>query len=170
MLRAFRGTRPSLDPSVWCAAGAEIIGNVSIGADSSVWFNAVIRGDINAVRIGERTNIQDGCILHVTGEFPLIIGSGVTLGHGAIVHGCTIHDGCLIGMGAVVLDQAVIESWSVVAAGAVVRPGQHVPPGVLVAGVPAKVVRDLTPEEREAIAGSARQYVGYAKSHHESEA
>ena len=171
MIHAFRGILPRLHDSVFTVQSAEIIGDVEIGADSSVWYNAVIRGDVNYIRIGERTNVQDGCLLHVrNGKFPLLIGSNVTLGHGVIAHACTIEDFCLIGMGAVVLDNARISAHSLVAAGAVVKNNETIPSGVLVAGVPAKVVRPLTGEERESLEQSAENYVQYVQMYRQSQA
>jgi carbonic anhydrase/acetyltransferase-like protein (isoleucine patch superfamily) len=170
VIRSFQGAAPALHPSVYVVDSADVIGDVAVGADSSIWFQAVIRGDVNFIRIGERTNVQDGCILHVqsgSDAGALRIGSDVTLGHGAIVHGCTIGDQCLIGMGAIVLDNAEINPYTLVAAGAVVRPGARIPGGVLVAGVPAKVVRELTPEERTMIEDSARHYVENARAYRE---
>ena len=168
MIHSYRGIKPTIDPSVFLVDSAEIIGDVEIGKDSSVWYNCVIRGDVNYVRIGERTNIQDGCLLHVRHkEFPLVIGSNVTLGHGVIVHGCSIRDFCLIGMGAIVLDNAQINSYTLVAAGAVVRNNAVIPEGVLVAGVPAKVVRDLTSSEQVSIEESAQHYLEYVKTYRE---
>src|SRR5258707_10436338 len=149
MIHPFRGVMPRVHPSVFAVGSAEIIGDVVIGEDSSVWYNAVIRGDVNYVRIGGRTNIQDGCLLHVQHQkYPLVIGSNVTMGHGAIAHACTIEDYCLIGMGSIVLDNAKLNPYPLVAAGAVVLNNAVVPEGVLVAGVPAKVVRSLTAAER----------------------
>ncbi len=166
MIRPYQGVSPVLHASVYAAESAEIIGDVAIGAESSVWFHTVVRGDVNTIRIGQRTNVQDGCVLHVRGETgPLVIGSDVTLGHGAIVHACTVGDHCLIGMGAIVLDNAEINPYTLVAAGAVVRTSARFPGGVLVAGVPAKIVRDLTPEERTMIEESARSYVAYARTY-----
>jgi carbonic anhydrase/acetyltransferase-like protein (isoleucine patch superfamily) len=144
---------------------ADVVGEVVLERDSSIWYNAVLRGDINKVRVGERTNIQDGCILHVTEQYPVEIGANVTVGHGAILHGCTVKDCCLIGMGAIVLDNAQVGPYSLVAAGALVREHSKVPEGMLVAGVPAKVVRPLTSEERRQLEQSAEGYVGYAQSH-----
>lgn len=168
MIHSFKGKTPKLDPTVFSVGSAEIIGDVEIARDSSVWYNAVIRGDVNYVRIGERTNIQDGCLLHVRHlKYPLIIGADVTMGHGAIAHGCVIHDTCLIGMGAIILDNAIINSYTLVAAGAVVRNDAEFPSGVLLAGVPAKVVRDLTEAERILIEQSALNYVEYVKSYRE---
>jgi len=155
----WNGKVPRLAPDVWIADGVCLIGDVSIGSGSSVWFNSVVRADVHWIRIGEGTNIQDLCVLHVTHErFPLSIGNNVTVGHRAIVHGARIEDYVLIGMGACVLDGAHIEPYSIVAAGAVVRPGMHVPSGVLVAGVPARIVRELAPEERKQLEWSAQHY------------
>lgn len=160
MILPYKEFRPRLDSSVFVAPGAAVIGDVEIGADSSVWFNAVVRGDVNKIRIGERTNIQDGCVLHVSVEtWALSVGSGVTVGHGAILHGCTVEDSCLIGMAATVLDGAHVGEFSLVAAGSLVREGQRVPGGSLVAGVPAIVKRQLTPAEIEGIRQSALHYL-----------
>ncbi len=154
---------PVIHESVFIAPGARVIGDVGIGEKSSVWFNCVIRGDILPIRIGSFTNIQDGSILHVTApENPLNIGSYVTLGHNAVVHACTIEDYTLIGMGSVILDGAFVEKYSMVAAGAVVVPGMRVPSGKLVAGVPGKVIRDLTREEFDYFEKSALHYAEYA--------
>lgn len=161
-LLPFRGREPVVHPSVFIADGVRIVGDVEIGRDCSVWFNSVIRGDVNAIRIGERTNIQDLCMLHVTyRRHSLTVGSNVTVGHSAVLHGATIHDYTLIGMGAKVLDRCVVNSYALVAAGAVLPEGFVVPEGTLVAGVPARVVRDLREEEREAIARSAQNYIDY---------
>ena len=160
---AFQNSRPMIDPSVFVAEGVWIIGQVEIGKDSSVWFNAVLRGDINKIQIGDRTNIQDGSIMHVTHEYPVHVGSDVTIGHRAIVHGATIDDCCLIGMGATILDNARVGSYSLVAAGAVVREGFVVPGGMLVGGVPAKIIRPLTQSEKDSLFQSAQGYVEYAR-------
>jgi gamma-carbonic anhydrase len=168
MIHTYRGIIPKIHPSVYVAAGAHIVGDVEIGEDSSVWFNTVIRGDVHFIRIGERTNVQDNSVLHVTHEkYPLVIGSDVTIGHGAIVHAATLKDCCLIGMGATVLDDATVGSYALVAAGSLVLEHFHVPEGALVAGVPARVKRMLTPEEREEIAQSARNYVEYVRTYRE---
>ena len=166
MIHSYRSITPNIHPNVFVAESADIIGDVVIGKESSVWYNAVIRRDVNYIRIGDRTNVQDGCLLHVRHTTsPVIIGSNVTLGHGAIAHGCTIHDYCLIGMGSIILDNAKINSYTLVAAGAVVLPNSAVPEGMLVAGVPAKVVRELSPQERTMIEESAQHYVEYAKEY-----
>jgi carbonic anhydrase/acetyltransferase-like protein (isoleucine patch superfamily) len=136
------------------------VGDVEIGNDCSIWFGTVLRGDVNHIRIGSRTNIQDNCVLHVTQErWPAIVAEEVTIGHGAIVHGCTVKRGALIGMGARVLDGAVVGECALVAAGAVVSEGMRVPPRALVAGVPAKVKRDLTDAEIERLELSWRHYI-----------
>ena len=168
MIIPYRGITPKIHPSVFIAEGAQIIGDVEIGAESSVWFNTVIRGDVHYIRIGERTNIQDNCVLHVThNTYPLVIGSDVTVGHGAILHAATIKDRCLIGMGAKVLDDATVGSYSFVAAGSLVLEHFEVPEGALVAGVPARVKRMLSEEERQQIVQSAQNYVGYVKTYRE---
>lgn len=162
----YQNRRPSIDPSVFLADGVRIIGDVTIGPDSSIWYNSVIRGDVHYVRIGSRTNIQDLSMLHVTHDtHPLEIGDEVTVGHKATLHGCTVNDRCLIGMGAVVLDGATVEESAMVAAGAVVPPGMKVPAGTLVAGVPAKPIRDLTEAELNGFVPSAERYVAYAREH-----
>jgi len=145
--------------------GAWVIGDVEVGEDASVWFNAVLRGDINVIRVGRRTNVQDGAVVHVTRELPAIIGDDVTVGHKAMIHGCRIENACLVGMNAAVLDRAVVGPFAVVAAGSVVKEGFVVPEGMLVAGVPARIVRPLTDEERAFLLQSARNYITYARSY-----
>ncbi len=160
----YEGKYPRISKTAAIFPGVKIIGDVRIGDYSSVWFNSVCRGDVNYVTIGKRTNIQDLSMLHVTsGEFPLKIGDYVTVGHSAKIHGCTIGNNVLIGIGAVVLDGAVIEDDVLIAAGAVVRPGFRAPSGKMLAGVPAKIVRDLTNEEIDEISQSAVHYVEYSK-------
>ncbi len=155
---------PAIDQSVFLASGVKIIGDVKIGAHSSVWYNCVIRGDVHYIKIGEMTNIQDCSMLHVTnGKFPLNIGSKVTIGHSVKLHGCTLKDLCLIGIGAIVLDGAIVEENAMVAAGSVVKPNFIVPRGKLVAGVPAKIVRDLTKDEIDDIEVSASRYMKYTQ-------
>ncbi|RPI05671.1 MAG: gamma carbonic anhydrase family protein [Ignavibacteriae bacterium] len=162
----FQGRIPKLHTSVFVAEGAKIIGDVEIGEDSGVWFNVVIRGDVNTIHIGSRTNIQDNSVLHVTtNTAPIRIGSNITIGHSAVLHGCTIDDECLIGMGAIILDRAHIHRNSMVAAGAIVLEGFEVPEGMLVAGIPAKVKRPLTEEEKQFIRQSASNYVGYVRAY-----
>ncbi|RKY93457.1 MAG: gamma carbonic anhydrase family protein [Ignavibacteriae bacterium] len=150
--------------SVFLAPGVKIIGDVEIDEDSSVWYNSIIRGDVHYIKIGKLTNIQDCCMLHVTnGKYPLNIGNKVTVGHSVSLHGCTINDLCLIGIGAIILDGAVVEQKSFVAAGALVREGFVVPTGKLVAGVPARIVRDLTDKEIDEFDSSAARYKEYTK-------
>lgn len=164
MIYPFEGKYPEIHPSVFMTEDAVIIGDVHLAEDVNIWFGAVIRGDVHRVTIGARTNIQDNCTLHETWrKYPLVVGADVTVGHGAILHACTIEDACLIGMGATVLDNALVGSESLVAAGAVVREGFQVPPGSLVAGVPAKVVRALTEEERARLRASATNYLNYVR-------
>lgn len=165
----YNGHFPSVHESVFLCEGVIIVGDVVIDRDSSVWFNSVVRGDVCSIRIGARTNIQDNSTLHVTHETgPLYIGNDVTIGHRAMLHACTIHDFALIGMGAVLLDGCVVESYSMVAAGAVVRPNFVVPSGMLVAGVPAKVIRPLTESERAQIGESAQNYLRYVQAYRRS--
>ena len=164
MIAAYAGHSPRLDPSAFVVESATIIGDVVIGPESSIWFGAVVRGDIHPIRIGARSNVQDNATLHVVGgKFGTTLGDGVTVGHNAVVHGCTIEDGVLVGMGAIVLDDAVVGAESLIAAGALVPPGTRVPPRSLVLGSPGKVVRPVSDAELERIRSSASNYVGYAK-------
>ena len=152
-------------PEAWIAPGAVVVGSVTVGEGSSIWFGCVIRGDIAPVSIGRLTNIQDGCILHVGAKHPCNLGDRVSLGHGAIVHGATIEDDCLIAMRATVLNGAVIGKGSVVGAGAVVPEGMVVPPGSLVLGIPAKVVKPVDDRLRAGISATAEGYAGYARGY-----
>ena len=166
----YKGIWPQLHETVFMTDGAFVIGDVHIGAHSSVWFNTVIRGDVCPIRIGEKTSVQDNSTLHVTHDTgPLNIGNCVTIGHGAVLHACTVKDHVLIGMGAVLLDDCVIEPWSIVAAGSLVRQGFTVPSGMLVAGVPAKVMRPITDAERRNIEESPENYVRYSQNYREEE-
>lgn len=160
---------PTIDPTVFIGQGSIIIGDVHIGRDSSVWFNAVIRGDVHEIRIGERTNIQDLAMLHVQCNMhSLTIGNGVTVGHSAVLHGCVVEDFAQIGMNATVLNGAVVSAYSIVAAGAVVRENFVVPPRTLVAGVPAKVIRELSEEECAKLEQGAQNYIDYVRSYREN--
>jgi carbonic anhydrase/acetyltransferase-like protein (isoleucine patch superfamily) len=160
MLMPFGGRAPRVPPDAFVADGAVVVGDVGIGAQSSVWFHAVVRGDIHAIRIGARSNVQDNATIHVVGgRFGTTVGDGVTIGHNAVVHGCTLEDGVLVGMGAIVLDGAIVGAESLVGAGAVVTPGTVVPPGSLVLGNPGRVVRALTADERTRLADAAARYV-----------
>ncbi len=171
MLKPYKGIRPRVHETVFVEESAGVVGDVEIGADSSIWFNAVVRGDVHYIKIGERTNVQDNCVLHVTHPhdghdgFPLIIGSDVTIGHSVTLHGCVVRDRCLIGMGAVILDGAEVGEDSIVGAGALVKEGQKLPPRSLAVGMPARVVRSLTDEEVGRIAQSALNYIDYAKDY-----
>ena len=155
----FKGIFPKIAEDAFIAPGAAVAGDVEIGSGSNVWFQVAIRGDVNYVRIGRNTNIQDGTICHVTTKkHPLIIGDNVTIGHAAIVHGCTLQDGSFVGMGATVMDGAVVESGAMVAAGALVTPGKVVKSGELWAGSPAKFMREMTEEEKKYLPWSAEHY------------
>lgn len=165
-IMSYQGSNPIIGSNVLICDGVRIIGDVQIGDESNIWFNAVLRGDVFPIRIGKGTNIQDGSILHVTTDkFALDVGDDVTVGHNAILHGATIGNRCLIGMGAIILDNAVIEDESIVAAGSVVKPGMIVPSGKMVAGIPAKVIRDITMEERIGFVESAKHYRDIAHSY-----
>lgn len=158
-IHPYRDHLPRLGRGVFLAPSAVLTGDIELGDDVSFWFHTVARGDVNHIRIGARTNVQDGSVLHVTHErFPLTIGAGVVLGHGAIVHGCTIEDGALIGIGARVLDGAVVERGAQVGAGAIVTPGMRVPAGHLVMGIPARVKRPLTEDEQREIGAIVLRY------------
>lgn len=162
----FNGKTPIIHPSVFLCEGVRIIGDVEIEEDCSIWYNTVIRGDIHYIRIGKRTNIQDLSMLHVTNDkFPLVIGNDVSIAHSVSLHGATLHDSCLVGIGACVLDGSVIGKNSLIGAGAVVREGFVVPEGVLVAGVPGKIIRDLTLAEMERITRTPKYYMGYVEDY-----
>lgn len=165
----FKGMSPKIDPSAFICEGVKIIGDVTIGKDASLWYNVVARGDVHWIKIGEGTNIQDLSMLHVTNQrFPLEIGNFVSVGHSVTLHGCTVKDHCLIGIGANVLDGALVNSHCLVAAGTLVREGFEVPEGTLIAGVPGKVIRDLTSEEIEKVNKNAYNYIKYVAEFRES--
>ncbi len=160
----FKGTNPDIADSAYIAPSADVIGDVVIGDKSSIWFNCVIRGDVNYIRIGERSNIQDGTVIHVSnGTHPTVVGNDVLVGHNCIIHGCTLEDGSFVGMGATVLDGAVVESGGMVAAGALLTPNKRVPSGQLWGGTPAKYIRDLTDEQRENLTSGAKHYAELAQ-------
>ena len=164
MIRPYRGVVPTIAASAYIDQSAQVIGDVTVGERSSIWPNVTARGDVNSIRIGDDSNVQDNCVLHCdAGLFPLLIGNHVTVGHLAMLHGCTIEDECLIGIGAIVLNGARIGKGSVVAAGAVVPEGTEVPPDSMVMGVPAKVRRQLTDEERVRFRENAKHYVEAAR-------
>lgn len=158
-------TTPSIDATAFVADGARIVGDVSLAAGCSVWYNAVLRGDSAGIVIGPGSNVQDNVSVHVDSGHPVVIGSKVSVGHNAVVHGCTIGDGTLVGMGSVILSGAVIGDGCLIAGGAVVLGGTEIPPGSLVAGVPAKVRRALTDEERAGLIANADIYLGHSQTH-----
>ncbi len=155
----------SIDKSVFIAEGARVVGNVEIARDSSVWYNAVIRADSNSVKIGERSNVQDNAVIHTSKDFGVVIGDNVTIGHGAIVHGCTIKNNVMIGMGAIVLDGAVIEENSIIGAGALITGGKTIPAGSLAFGNPFRIVRGLTEQEIKSVSDNAQSYVDEARDY-----
>lgn len=155
---SFQGKHPQIHPSAYIAPGAQIIGDVVIEENASVWFNAVLRGDVEQIRVGKGSNIQDGTVIHTDYGFPVNVEENVTVGHNVILHGCTIKSGSLIGMGATILNGAVIGEGALVAANALVLEGRTIPPGSLAAGAPAKVVREITPENAEALRHAAEHY------------
>jgi gamma-carbonic anhydrase len=167
----YRNVMPQIGAGVFIAPGATVIGDVVIGTDSSIWFGCVIRGDVNVIRIGERTNIQDGTVVHVSREkYGTYIGSDITIGHMALIHACTLEDGCFIGMRATIMDGCVVEEGAMIAAGALVTPGKRVRRGQLWAGTPAKPVRDLSAEEQRQFAATGAHYVRLANSYGEGNA
>lgn len=166
MIFEYKGISPQLDGSVFVAPGACVIGDVHIGEQSSLWFNVVVRGDVNYIRIGKRTNIQDSTVVHVSrNTHPTVLGDDVTVGHSVTLHGCTVEDGCLIGIGAVVLDGAVIGASSLVAAGTVVAPGTTIPERSLVMGSPGRVKRQLTEDESRHLYTFAENYTQYQEDY-----
>ncbi|WP_055526281.1 gamma carbonic anhydrase family protein [Streptomyces graminilatus] len=167
LITGIGGREPEVDGEAFVAPMSSVIGDVTLGAGASVWYGAVLRGDVERITVGARSNIQDNCTLHADPDFPVTIGERVSVGHNAVVHGATIEDDCLIGMGATVLNGAVIGEGSLVAAQALVPQGMRVPPGSLVAGVPAKVRRELTEEERQGITLNGTHYAELAKAHRE---
>ena len=165
-VREFDGVAPRLGPGVWVAPTAAVVGDVFLGEDVSIWYGAVLRGDVERVRVGPRSNVQDGAVLHVTaGRFPCVVGEVVTVGHRAVVHGCEVGDGALIGIGAVVLDGAQIGEEALVGAGALVPPGAEVPARALVVGTPARVVRTLEPAEIATQRERTLAYIETARRH-----
>ena len=162
MIRKYQGFTPSIPESCYVDISAQVIGDVVLGEQASIWMNAVVRGDVNSIRIGARSNVQDCAVLHgMRYVYPVIVGEMVTIGHNATVHGCVVEDACLIGMGAVILNNARIGEGSIIAAGAVIPEHTIIPPRSLVAGVPGKVRRQLGDEDRESILKYARNYMDY---------
>ena len=169
MISAYKGVPPLIHEKAFFAEGAVVIGNVEIKENASLWYGTVVRGDIEAIVVGENTNIQDNCTLHTEYDWPLVIGRNVSVGHNAVVHGCTIEDDCLIGIGAIVLNGAHVKKGSVVAAGAVVRERQIVGPFQMVAGAPAKVKRELDEETLKPFLQPAKDYLHHAAGHRKIE-
>ena len=166
MIRSFRGVVPKIASSCYVDPSAQVIGDVTIGEESSVWPNVTIRGDVHWIRIGDGTSVQDNSVLHVeSGKHPLQIGNRVTIGHGVVLHGCVIEDDALIGIGAIVLNGAKIGQGSVIAAGALVAEGVEIPPYSMAMGVPAKVKREITPDERERFKVNAAHYIELARQY-----
>ncbi len=174
-LITFGGKAPSIDPTAFVAPGAQLIGDVEIGPEASIWYNCVLRGDVNRIRIGARTNIQDGSVIHVDspkpGEehgHPTIIGEEVLIGHLAMVHGCILHDRAFVGLGSIVMDGCEIERDGMLAAGAMLTPGKRIPTGQLWAGRPAKYVRDLSDDELAGMRAGVAHYADLARAHAEA--
>ncbi|GLW73947.1 gamma carbonic anhydrase family protein [Kitasatospora phosalacinea] len=165
LIAAVGGLQPQLDPEAFVAPGAVVVGAVTVAAGASIWYGAVLRGDAERIVVGALTNVQDNCTVHADPSFPAVLGERVSVGHNAVLHGCTVEDDVLIGMSATVLNGARIGAGSLVAAGAVVPQGMQVPPGSLVAGVPAKVKRELTAEERDGIRANGEGYRLLAAAH-----
>ncbi|HYN29196.1 MAG TPA: gamma carbonic anhydrase family protein [Dermatophilaceae bacterium] len=157
--------QPDVHPTAWVAPGATVLGDAHLGPEASVWYSAVVRADLETIALGARTNVQDGAVLHADPGVPLVLGEDVTVGHGAMLHGCTVGDRSLVGIGAIVLNGARVGSGCVVAAGSLVPPGASVPDGSLVMGSPATVVRETTGAEREGAATNARHYVALMRRH-----
>lgn len=162
-LYSYRSVKPQIDSSNFIAESATLIGKVFLGKSANVWFQTVARGDVNEIRIGTNTNIQDLCMLHVTEASPLIIGANTSVGHHVTLHGCKVGDGCLVGMGATLLDDCEIGNYSLVAAGSVVTPRQKFGPCSMIMGAPARKVRDLTREEVEFVSNHYKSYLGYSQ-------
>ncbi|MFE4669260.1 gamma carbonic anhydrase family protein [Streptomyces sp. NPDC056716] len=167
LITGMGGKEPEVDPTAFVAPTSTVIGDVTIRAGASVWYGAVLRGDAERITVGADSNVQDNCTLHADPGFPVTIGERVSVGHNAVVHGATVEDDCLIGMGATVLNGAVIGEGSLVAAQALVTQGMRIPPGSLVAGVPAKVRRELSAEERQGLTRNGTHYVELGKVHRE---
>ena len=163
MVESFEGARPDISKAAFVAKSADITGSVQLGEGSSVWYGAVLRGDVADIRVGAKSNVQDGAVLHVEPGQPCFLGDSVTVGHCAVVHACTVGDRCLIGMGAVILDRAIIGEDSIVGAGALVTQGKSFPPRSMILGSPAKIVRELADEEVAGLAAHAEEYAELAR-------
>jgi carbonic anhydrase/acetyltransferase-like protein (isoleucine patch superfamily) len=167
MIEKYKDLNPKIHGSCFVAPTADIIGDVTVGEKSSIWYKTVLRGDVNKIEVGSYTNIQDGSIVHVADEYPTIIGNNVTIGHGAIIHGCTIEDGAFIGMGAIILDGAVVGEGALIGAGALVTEGKEIPPHSLAVGIPAKVIKRLSEENIQMAKDRAIKYAKLAKEYKE---
>ena len=165
MIKEYKGIEPKIDETAFIAESADVVGQVTIERNANIWYGTVLRGDDNYITVGENTNIQDGSIVHISEKFPTIIGNNVTVGHKSIIHGCEIGDNTLIGMGSIVLDGAKVGEFTLLGAGSLVPPGKEIPSGVLAMGSPAKVIRELSQEEKENLTKSALKYVKLANNH-----
>ena len=165
MIKEYKGIEPKIDETAFIAESADIIGKVTIEKNANIWYGTVLRGDDNHITVGENSNIQDGSVVHISEKFPTIIGKNVTVGHKSIIHGCEIGDNTLIGMGSIVLDGAKVGAFTLLGAGSLVPPGKEIPSGVLAMGSPAKVIRELSEEEKENLTKSAIKYVKLANNH-----
>ena len=165
MVKDYQGIKPNIDKTVFIAESADIIGKVNIEKNANIWYNTVIRADEQSITIGENTNIQDGCVVHVGNDIPTVIGKNVTIGHKALIHGCTIGNNTLIGMSSIVLDGSKVGEYTLLGAGSLVPPGKEIPSGVLAMGSPAKIIRELSDIEKENIVKSALKYIETANNH-----
>ena len=165
MIKEYKGIEPKIDETAFIAESADVVGQVTIERNANIWYGSVLRGDDNYITVGENTNIQDGSIVHISEKFPTIIGNNVTVGHKSIIHGCEIGDNTLIGMGSIVLDGAKVGEFTLLGAGSLVPPGKKIPSGVLAMGSPAKVIRELTEDEKKNLVQSALKYVETANNH-----
>ena len=165
MIKEYKGIEPKIDETAFIAESADVVGQVNIERNANIWYGTVLRADDNYITVGENTNIQDGSIVHISEKFPTIIGKNVTVGHKSIIHGCEIGDNTLIGMGSIVLDGAKVGEFTLLGAGSLVPPGKEIPSGVLAMGSPAKVIRELSDEDKENLTNSALKYVKLANNH-----
>lgn len=165
MVKSYENNEPNIKDAIFVASSADIIGKVTLGENSNIWYNCVLRGDENYIHIGKYTNIQDGSVVHIAKDFPTIVGDYVTVGHKALIHACTVGNNSLIGMGAIILNGAKIGSNTIIGAGSLVPPNKEIPDGVLAFGNPIKIIRNLTNEEKEKLVKSALDYVEFAKKH-----
>ena len=165
MIKGYKGIEPKIDETVFIAESVDVIGKVTIEKNANIWYGAVLRADDNYITVGENTNIQDGTVVHISEGYHTVIGNNVTIGHKSIIHGCEIGDNTLIGMGSIVLDGAKVGQFTLLGAGSLIPPGKEIPSGVLAMGSPAKVIRELSEEEKENLTKSALKYVKLANNH-----